>query len=69
MYLKRIFVNHAVTRTADVVVTYVYAYLQFFVPEYDLNKNTLVKHCVVKAKFHYASWFDAGRRPASNQIA
>jgi len=24
---------------------------------------------VVKAKFHYASWFEAGRRPASNQLA
>jgi len=23
----------------------------------------------VKAKFHYASWFEAGRRPALNQIA
>jgi len=23
----------------------------------------------VKAKFHYAIWFEAGRRPASNQIA
>jgi len=23
----------------------------------------------VKAKFHHASWFEAGRRPASNQIA
>jgi len=22
----------------------------------------------VKAKFHYASWFEAGRRPASNQL-
>jgi len=21
---------------------------------------------VIKAKFHYASWFEAGRRPASN---
>ena len=23
----------------------------------------------VKAKFHYAIWFEAGRRPASKQIA
>jgi len=22
-----------------------------------------------EAKFHYAIWFEAGRRPASNQIA
>jgi len=48
------------SRTADNSVTYVYAYLQFFVPKYDFFKNTLVKHCVVKTKFHYARWFDAG---------
>jgi len=25
--------------------------------------------CSLKAKFHYASWFEAGRQPASNQLA
>jgi len=23
---------------------------------------------LLKAKFHYTSWFEAGRRPASNQL-
>jgi len=30
-------------------------------------KNAVVE--ATKAKFHYASWFEAGRRQASNQIA
>jgi len=33
------------------------------------NKWMLVEvHSLVKAKFHYAIWFQAGRRPASNQL-
>jgi len=28
------------------------------------NEKIISKSSAVKAKFHYASWFEAGRRPA-----
>jgi len=47
-----------VTDYCDITSPYVYS-----------DGMVAILTCTFKAKFHYASWFEAGRRPASNQIA
>ena len=64
--------RHCLQAPKDVFVCSVLIYVQrirgFTTMRY-INLRFTYLLTYLKAKFHYASWFEGGRQPASNQLA